>query len=89
MLNKISAEDLVRRAVMNSRPAAPGRWPRWVAIHETFALGSGYSRELCHLMGLDPEELINGETCEVCENRVEDDDEEHLGQDVDECEAKG
>lgn len=66
-VTKISNEELVRRAVMNAMPHQCGEHPRWVAMHDTFALGSTYSVEICRLHGLDPEEKVNGPRCVACE----------------------
>lgn len=54
----ISADDLVKRAVMNAKPRHPGEWPRWVAVMDTFALGSTYATQLCRAHGLDPDQMI-------------------------------
>ncbi len=55
----ISWEALTVRAVKGARPRRAGSHPRWVAIEETFALGSTYSRELCRIAGVDPDELMS------------------------------
>lgn len=65
----ISAEALVKRAVMNARPRTCGESPRWVAVMDTFALGSTYATQLCAAHGLDPDEMISGLYCEACETR--------------------
>lgn len=55
------AEDLLHRAVWNARDrnARKGqKHPRWVAVMDAFALGSGYSHDLCRKFGLDPEEEV-------------------------------
>jgi hypothetical protein len=61
-----TAEELVSRAVRNARPHACGESPRWVAIQDTFALGSTYSIQLCRIHGLDPEEKVSGPRCISC-----------------------
>lgn len=53
-----TAEELVSRAVRNARPHECGESPRWVAIQDTFALGSTYSIQLCRIHGLDPDEKV-------------------------------
>lgn len=56
----ISDEELLRRAVTNARanvPKARAHY-RWVAVMETFMLGSGFAMELCRRFGLDPDELV-------------------------------
>lgn len=62
----ISAEDLVKRAMRNATPKRCGAVPRWVAVMDTFALGSTFSVQLCRLHGLDPEEKVSGARCEAC-----------------------
>ena len=62
----IPNEDLVARAVKNARPRTCGESPRWVAVGDTFALGSTYSIELCRIHGLDPHEKVNGPRCISC-----------------------
>jgi hypothetical protein len=57
----ISADDLLERAVRNARAPQYRKGqphPRWVAVKYLFALGSGYSHELCRLFGLDPDEMV-------------------------------
>jgi len=61
-----SKEDLVERAVRNARPHDCGEHPRWVAVMDTFALGSTYAHELCVLHGLNPDDKVNGAHCLVC-----------------------
>lgn len=59
--NEIPLEELVRRATRNarSRTARKGqKHPRWVAVMDTFALGSTYAHDLCRRFNLDPDELI-------------------------------
>ena len=54
-------ENLLKRAVSNcrDRTAHSGfQHPRWVAVAETFALGSTYARELCRRFDFDPDELV-------------------------------
>lgn len=57
----IPDETLLRRAVKNarSREYNKGRkhW-RWVAVQDTFGLGSTYSHQLCRRFDLDPEEYV-------------------------------
>ena len=50
--------ELVARAVRGARPRKAGRSPRWVAVKDTFGLGSTYAHELCRLHGLDPDEEL-------------------------------
>ena len=61
-LHELSAENLVLRAVHNAvdhHKRKGEKHPRWVAVMETFALGSTYSKDLCRLAGLDPDELVS------------------------------
>lgn len=62
----ISAEALVKRAVMNAKPKTCGDSPRWVAVMDTFALGSTYATQLCRAHGLDPEAMVSGPKCVAC-----------------------
>ena len=73
-VREITDEQLVKRAMMNARPRKFGDWPwpRFGAVMEIFALGSGYSVELCISHGLDPYELLSGPCCEVCDEDHEE-----------------
>lgn len=51
-------EELLRRAVRGARPRRPGKHPRWVAVMDTFALGSTRAHMLCVRFGLDAEEMV-------------------------------
>jgi hypothetical protein len=67
-VSEYSDADLVERAVRNARVRRIGsREPRWAAVSDAFAMGSTYSAELCRRFGLDPNEMIDGPTCEGCE----------------------
>lgn len=58
-VSDIPDHELLKRAVTNARPIrAAGKQPRWVAIMDTFGLGSSYSSELCQRFGLDPDEKV-------------------------------
>lgn len=72
-VREITDEQLVKRAMMNARPRKFGDSPRFGAVMEIFALGSGYSVELCISHGLDPYELLSGPCCETCDSITEDD----------------
>ena len=53
--------QLLERAVKSARKrtARKGeKHPRWVAVMDTFQLGSGYAGELCRRFGLDPDEEV-------------------------------
>ncbi|WP_294355852.1 hypothetical protein [uncultured Sphingomonas sp.] len=53
-----SDHALLRRAVVSARAAGRARKPRWVAVMDTFALGSTYAGRLCERFGLNPDELV-------------------------------
>lgn len=58
-VNDISDNDLLSRAVKNCRAKnSRGYQPRWVAVSDTFGLGSTYSWQLCQRFGLDPDEKV-------------------------------
>ena len=65
-VTNISDHELVARAIKNARPKTCGESPRWVAVSDTFALGSTYSSELCRVYGVDPYEMVNGPRCISC-----------------------
>lgn len=55
----ITDEQLLRRAMMNLRKRRGSKSPlRWVAVQQTFGLGSTYSALLCKSFGLDPDEEL-------------------------------
>jgi hypothetical protein len=62
-----SLESMVERAVRNARPHKCGSSPRWVAVVDTFALGSTFAYELCRNHGLDPDEEVSGPRCLACD----------------------
>lgn len=59
-VSDIPDNELLRRVVTNCRADVPKsrKHYRWVAVMETFGLGSSYSMELCQRFGLDPDELV-------------------------------
>lgn len=61
-----SQDDLVARAVRCAKPRTCCDAPRWVAVMDTFGLGSTYAHELCRLHGLDPDEKVTGPRCVAC-----------------------
>ena len=65
-IREITDEQLVKRAVRNARARDTGDSPRWVAVMDTFGLGSTYAHELCTAHGLNPDEKVNGPTCKGC-----------------------
>ena len=63
---------LIERAVRNAIHRRDFDAPRWVAVRDTFAVGSGTARELCLHHGLDPDEPVRGFRCERCEQEMLD-----------------
>lgn len=60
-VNSIPDADLLGRAVRNARDRQSRkgvRHPRWVAVMDSFALGSTYAQQLCRRFGLDPDEAV-------------------------------
>lgn len=58
---EVSDDKLLLRAVANcrSRNFNKGvKHPRWIAIMDTFALGSTYAHMLCRRFGYDPDEMV-------------------------------
>lgn len=50
-----------RRIFSGARSIAGSRWkrePNWVVAMTVFGVGSTYAHELCHQMGLDPDDKI-------------------------------
>jgi len=58
----ITDRELLWRAVKNCRSRAYRKgekhW-RWIAVKDTFLLGSTYSRQLCARFNLDPDEKVS------------------------------
>jgi len=57
----VTDAELLERAVRGARSRSVRRgWkhPRWTAVADVFALGSGYSHALCRRYGLDPDEMV-------------------------------
>jgi hypothetical protein len=53
--------ELLRRAVHSARDRHSRKGvkhPRWVAVMNTFGLGSSYAHALCRRYGLDPDEQV-------------------------------
>lgn len=60
-VNSIPDAELLRRAVGQCRDRLSRKGEkhaRWVAVMDTFLLGSSYSRQLCHKYGFDPDEMV-------------------------------
>lgn len=55
----ISDDELLGRAVRNARPESRRRRsPRWVAVMDSFSLGSTFAHQLCIRFNLDPDEMV-------------------------------
>lgn len=57
----IPDEKLLERAVRNSRARdrrKGEKHERWVAVMDTFNLGSGFASQLCRRFGIDPWEQV-------------------------------
>lgn len=55
-VSSITDEELLRRAVTSARTR--GVTARWVALADTFMLGSIFSVQLCRRFGLNPDEKV-------------------------------
>jgi hypothetical protein len=60
-VSSIPDDELLRRAVRCCR--SPGarkgqKHARWIAVVDTFALGSTFAHQLCRRFGLDPDEMV-------------------------------
>lgn len=51
-------EELLRRAVSNSRPRRQVSAARWIAVMDTFMTGSGSAILLCERFNLNPDEIV-------------------------------
>ena len=57
----IPDRDLLERAVRGARSPNYRRdikHARWVAVMDTFSLGSTFSHQLCRRFNLDPDEMV-------------------------------
>jgi len=64
---EMSYKDLFKRAVINAKPKTCGSAPKWVAVMDTFSLGSYYAIELCRALDLDPyAKSLNTVKCITC-----------------------
>jgi hypothetical protein len=58
-VNDIKDEELLGRAVRECRRGrGRAKIVLWSKVKDRFALGSGYSMELCRRYGLDPDEMV-------------------------------
>jgi len=58
---EVSDETLLRRAVGGALDSSKNKGvahPRWVAVKDTFLVGSNYARLICYRFGLDPDEMV-------------------------------
>ena len=60
MIHDHSANELVERAVRAARPHRTTDAPRWVAVMDTFAIGSESAMRLCRKFNFDPDEQVHG-----------------------------
>lgn len=67
VVGEYTQKDMFERALRNAKPRDCGEAPRWVAVMDTFALGSTYAHMLCRNFGLDPDEMVAGARCVACE----------------------
>lgn len=63
VMNSVSSvpdDELLRRSVRFLMRRGRGRYraPLWSVVSKHFALGSGYSCELCRRFGLDPDQMV-------------------------------
>lgn len=60
-IRDVPDSELLKRAVKSCRPNANKgvKHPRWVAVMQTFGLGSTYAAELCLRFELDPDEMVS------------------------------
>lgn len=60
-VDDIPDDALLKRAVANARSRGHRKGvkhARWVAVMDSFALGSTYARQLCRRFGLNPDEEV-------------------------------
>lgn len=65
-VGEVKETRLLWGALNNARPHSCGTSQRWVAIRDTFGIGSTSAYELCRLNGLDPDETVYGANCDSC-----------------------
>lgn len=63
-----SFRDIVAKAMASVRPNRTTESPRWVAVCDTFGVGSTTSKEMCRFFGMDPYEKVSGVKCHNCED---------------------
>jgi hypothetical protein len=59
-VNDIPDNELLQRVIRNlaKRGRSREKLPLWSIVGDKFALGSGYSQQLCRRFGLDPDEIV-------------------------------
>ena len=57
-VSSIPDEELLKRAVKSARPHYSARSPLWVAVMDTFALGSTFAHQLCLRFDESPERVV-------------------------------
>ena len=62
-----SDAQLVANAVRAARPHRTTPANRWVAVKETFMVGSTTAKSLCRRFDLDPYEDVPGAVCGACD----------------------
>jgi len=62
----LTYKNLVEKSVRNAVSHDMRESPRWVAVMDTFGLGSTYAVMVCKHFNLDPDETIDGITCMSC-----------------------
>jgi len=65
-LPEYTDKELFKRALRNARPRACGTAPRWVAVMDTFAVGSTVAADICRKHDLAPDEFVPGPRCLAC-----------------------
>lgn len=61
-VNDIPDAALLKRAVRGARSSQYHKrvkHPRWVAVMDTFSIGSTYAHQLCRRFGFNPDELVS------------------------------
>ena len=62
----LTFELLTERAVKNAKAHRTGEHALWVAIVDTFAVGSTTAHEICRCYNLDPYKIVSGARCVSC-----------------------
>jgi hypothetical protein len=62
-----SDKRLIWGVMHNLRPQGCGKTQRWSVVAATFAIGSTSAIALCREFDMDPEELLEGFPCDMCD----------------------